>query len=95
MNDDTQPKLNLLFNFHLMSVRIFCFPFSVHPLIQVPNQLVGAPLGTDVTIICNVEASPKAINYWQRENGKIITFFSPPCYMFQSRIHFVLLICDF
>jgi hypothetical protein len=24
-----------------------------------------------VTLICNVEASPKAINYWQRENGKI------------------------
>ncbi|CAO1407499.1 unnamed protein product [Diamesa hyperborea] len=43
-----------------------------HPLIQVPNQLVGAPLGTDVTIICNVEASPKAINYWQRENGEMI-----------------------
>uniref|UniRef100_A0A182N0P2 Ig-like domain-containing protein n=2 Tax=Cellia TaxID=44534 RepID=A0A182N0P2_9DIPT len=43
-----------------------------HPLIQVPNQLVGAPLGTDVTLICNVEASPKAINYWQRENGEMI-----------------------
>jgi hypothetical protein len=46
---------------------MFCF--SVHPLIQVPNQLVGAPLNTDVTLVCNVEASPKAINYWQRENG--------------------------
>lgn len=44
--------------------------FSVHPLIQVPNQLVGAPVGTDVTLVCNAEASPKAINYWQRENGK-------------------------
>ncbi|XP_021703798.1 MAM domain-containing glycosylphosphatidylinositol anchor protein 1 isoform X2 [Aedes aegypti] len=43
-----------------------------HPLIQVPNQLVGAPLGTDVTLICNVEASPKAINYWQREIGEMI-----------------------
>ncbi|XP_049544890.1 protein amalgam isoform X2 [Anopheles darlingi] len=43
-----------------------------HPLIQVPNQLVGAPLNTDVTLICNVEASPKAINYWQRENGEMI-----------------------
>lgn len=44
--------------------------FLVHPLVQVPNQLVGAPVLTDVTLICNVEASPKAINYWQRENGK-------------------------
>uniref|UniRef100_A0A336K2B0 CSON011309 protein n=1 Tax=Culicoides sonorensis TaxID=179676 RepID=A0A336K2B0_CULSO len=43
-----------------------------HPLIQVPNQLVGAPLGTDVTLVCNVEASPKAINYWTRENGEMI-----------------------
>jgi len=36
---------------------------------------VGAPLVTDVTLICNVEASPKAINYWQRENGEIIIQF--------------------
>ena len=43
---------------------------SVHPVIQVPNQLVGAPLGTDVTLECYVEASPKSINYWVRDTGK-------------------------
>ncbi|XP_023719038.1 lachesin-like, partial [Cryptotermes secundus] len=43
-----------------------------HPLIQVPNQLVGAPKGTDVTLQCHVEASPKAINYWTRESGEMI-----------------------
>ncbi|XP_046403254.1 lachesin-like [Ischnura elegans] len=43
-----------------------------HPLIQVPNQLVGAPTGTDVTLQCHVEASPKAINYWTRETGEMI-----------------------
>lgn len=32
-------------------------------------MLVGAPLGVDITLVCNSEASPKAINYWQRENG--------------------------
>lgn len=48
------------------------FPLIHFRPLQVPNQLVGAPLATDVTIICNVEASPKAINYWQRENGKIM-----------------------
>lgn len=42
---------------------------SVYPVIQVPNQLVGAPLGTDVTLECNVEASPKSINYWLRDTG--------------------------
>ncbi|KAL1492896.1 hypothetical protein ABEB36_011067 [Hypothenemus hampei] len=43
-----------------------------HPLIQVPNQLVGAPINTDVTLQCDVEASPKAINYWTRESGEMI-----------------------
>lgn len=51
----------------VLSLSLF---FAVHPLIQVPNQLVGAPTGTDVTLQCHVEASPKAINYWTRENGK-------------------------
>ncbi|GLH14447.1 Uncharacterized protein GBIM_18846, partial [Gryllus bimaculatus] len=40
---------------------------EVHPVIQVPNQLVGAPTGTDVTLECYVEASPRSINYWVRE----------------------------
>lgn len=39
-------------------------------MIQVPNMLVGAPLGVDIVLVCNAEASPKAINYWQRENGE-------------------------
>ncbi|XP_047985661.1 lachesin-like isoform X2 [Leguminivora glycinivorella] len=39
-----------------------------HPVIQVPNQLVGAPLGTDVTLECYVESSPKSINYWVRDS---------------------------
>ncbi|XP_011500621.1 PREDICTED: lachesin-like [Ceratosolen solmsi marchali] len=42
------------------------------PLIEVPNQLVGAPIRTDVTLSCKVEASPKPINYWTRENGEMI-----------------------
>ncbi|XP_074095102.1 lachesin isoform X3 [Cotesia typhae] len=45
---------------------------NFHPMIQVPNQLVGAPAGTNVTLICQVEASPKAINYWTRETGEMI-----------------------
>ncbi|XP_021923333.1 lachesin-like [Zootermopsis nevadensis] len=48
---------------------------SVHfyPVIQVPNQLVGAPLGTQVTIECFVEASPKSINYWVRDTEMVIS----------------------
>jgi len=36
---------------------------------KVPNQLVGAPLGTDVQIECHVEASPRSINYWIKDTG--------------------------
>lgn len=45
---------------------------AVHPVIHVPNQLVGAPLGTDVTLECNVEAYPRSINYWMRDTGKFL-----------------------
>ncbi|OAD62866.1 Lachesin [Eufriesea mexicana] len=52
-----------------VSKRIF---INVHfsPVIHVPNQLVGAPLGTDVGLECFVEASPKSINYWVKDNGR-------------------------
>ncbi|KFB41814.1 AGAP001048-PA-like protein [Anopheles sinensis] len=53
-----------------------------HPVIQVPNQLVGAPLGTDVTIECQVEASPKSINYWVKDTGEMIV--SSPKYHVQD-----------
>ncbi|XP_023290598.1 lachesin [Orussus abietinus] len=47
---------------------------SVHfpPVIHVPNQLVSAPLGTDVMLVCYVEAFPMSINYWVKDNGAII-----------------------
>lgn len=50
---------------------------TVHPVIQVPNQLVGAPTGTDVTLECYVEASPRSINYWVRDSGKLSRRFIP------------------
>lgn len=43
-----------------------------HPVIQIPNQLVGAPNGTNVTLECYVEAYPKPIIYWVRETGEMI-----------------------
>ncbi|XP_012219319.1 lachesin-like [Linepithema humile] len=49
-----------------VSKRIY---INVHfpPMIHVPNQLVGAPLGTDVDLECFVEASPMSINYWVKD----------------------------
>lgn len=46
--------------------------FSVPPMIWVPNQLVGAPAGTDVTLDCHTEAHPKAISYWVRDNVMLL-----------------------
>jgi len=34
------------------------------PMMYIPNQLIGAPVGTLVTIECTTEASPQAITYW-------------------------------
>ncbi|XP_025424160.1 lachesin isoform X1 [Sipha flava] len=44
------------------------------PMIWVPNQLVGAPSGTDVTIDCQTEAHPKSINYWSFRDAKTMLF---------------------
>ncbi|XP_050422498.1 lachesin-like isoform X2 [Adelges cooleyi] len=44
------------------------------PMIWVPNQLVGAPAGTDVTIDCQTEAHPKSINYWSFRDSKSMLF---------------------
>ncbi|CAG9862810.1 unnamed protein product [Phyllotreta striolata] len=41
-----------------------------HPLIRVSNQLVAAPVASDVHVQCYVEASPKAMNHWMRDNGE-------------------------
>lgn len=38
-----------------------CEHWTVSPMIFVPNQLVGAPSGTDVTIDCNTESHPKFV----------------------------------
>ena len=46
-------------------------------MINVRNQLVGSPFEKDVTIECNVEASPKSINYWVKDvkDGKFADCF--------------------
>lgn len=45
---------------------------NFEPSIRVPNQLVGAPPGKEVVLECLVEASPKGVNFWTRENGDMI-----------------------
>ncbi|GBN34553.1 hypothetical protein AVEN_49273-1 [Araneus ventricosus] len=39
------------------------------PMIWIPNQLVGAAIGADVTLDCNLESHPKSVTYWTRDGG--------------------------
>ncbi|XP_026675546.1 lachesin-like isoform X2 [Ceratina calcarata] len=42
------------------------------PMLWIPHQLVGAPLGYAVTLECHTEAHPTSLNYWTREDGVMI-----------------------
>ncbi|XP_063236715.1 lachesin-like isoform X2 [Bacillus rossius redtenbacheri] len=42
------------------------------PAVWVPNQLVGAPAGTDVSVDCHTEAYPRAISYWVRDGVMLL-----------------------
>ncbi|CAK9798992.1 Lac [Anthophora plagiata] len=47
------------------------YSVDVHfqPVIKVTNQLVAAPVDSDVVLQCHVEASPQALNTWYRNTG--------------------------
>ena len=38
---------------------------------KVDNQLVGCPIGEEVTLACFIEAHPNPINYWMRQSGSV------------------------
>ena len=41
-------------------------------MIWVPNQLIGASLGEEVTLECATEAFPLSLNYWTKEDSFMI-----------------------
>ncbi|KAK8757579.1 hypothetical protein V5799_004789 [Amblyomma americanum] len=41
-------------------------------MIWQPNQLVGAPLGADVTLECNLETHPRGMTFWERDDGTML-----------------------
>ncbi|XP_076341809.1 lachesin-like [Tachypleus tridentatus] len=45
---------------------------AFQPTIAVPNQVVGAAIGSDVTLDCNLESHPKSVAYWIREKDVYI-----------------------
>ncbi|XP_062551308.1 neurotrimin-like [Armigeres subalbatus] len=42
------------------------------PILWTSHQLVGIPLGYNVTLECITEAHPTSLNYWTRENDQMI-----------------------
>ncbi|XP_071520503.1 lachesin-like [Panulirus ornatus] len=45
---------------------------SFEPTVHVPNQLVGTPLASDLFLSCKVEAYPKPITFWRKNNDFMI-----------------------
>ena len=43
------------------------FSISVHPLINVYEELIITRLGSTVTLQCTIEASPKAVHFWVKK----------------------------
>ncbi|UYV72581.1 hypothetical protein LAZ67_9003847 [Cordylochernes scorpioides] len=41
-------------------------------MIWIPNQLVGSPLGSDVTLDCILESHPKSVTYWTTKEGQML-----------------------
>lgn len=57
-------KLNILI--------VFVVCVAVAPMVKVGNQLLGAPLHTDVRISCFVEAYPHAVVYWRNDDSEML-----------------------
>ena len=47
-------------------------------MVWVPEQLVGAPLGTTVKLQCHIESSPRAISYWAFDDQMVSLLFEQP-----------------
>jgi len=53
-------------------ILIYGYVLSVPPMLWIPHQLIGAPVGFMVTVECSSEAHPASLNYWTREDGHMI-----------------------
>jgi neural cell adhesion molecule L1, putative (fragment) len=42
-------------------------------MVWVPNQLIGASIGSDALLVCNSDASPEPTNYWTKDDQEAIT----------------------
>lgn len=45
---------------------------AVPPMVWIPQQLVGTPVGYNVTLECFIEAYPISLNYWSKDDSDMI-----------------------
>ena len=42
------------------------------PMVWIKRELVGAKLGSDITMSCESDANPKPMHHWHRNGTKLI-----------------------
>lgn len=55
-----------------ISLMFYSLSSTVPPMIWVPNQLIGASVGEEVTLECATEAFPLSLNYWTKDDTFMI-----------------------
>ncbi len=60
------------FKYIVCSIDLYVFESSVHPEVSVDQQLVGVPIGSNVTLVCRIQAYPKPISYWLKHNTEMV-----------------------
>jgi Immunoglobulin I-set domain len=45
---------------------------AVSPVVHVPNQLIWSSVGSNLTMECFIEASPRSMNFWVKGAGELI-----------------------
>ena len=58
------------------------------PQIEVTNQVVGAPVGTNIILRCNIQASPKPMTFWSKKSGKKKKLVSRKNYLNKKNLFF-------
>ena len=50
----------------------FKLTVNFEPQIEVKNQVVGAPVGTNIVLRCDIQASPKPMTFWSKKSGMYV-----------------------
>ena len=60
------------FIYTIISLIVLNVSFAVAPTVTLQQQLIGAPLGSVVSLDCAIESSPTALHFWSRGDGVVL-----------------------